>query len=141
MFGFCFSGKYESNHTAQQLAVNYADHIIEALEALIALLESEMAVTLASCKTGKISNDQIKIKAILNKSLSEKDLLTGASENRQMAENEAKKLLFKLETFARPDSGIISGPESSHNVFGSSANNSTSTSVWEESSGYSQNTG
>ena len=100
-----------------------------------------MAVTFASCKTGKISNDQIKIKTILNNSLSEKDLLTGANEKRQMAENKVKKLLSKLETFARPDSGIISAPESSHNVFGSSANNSTSTSVWEESSGYSQNTG
>jgi len=32
---FDFTGKYESNYTAQQLAVTYANHIIECLEVLV----------------------------------------------------------------------------------------------------------
>ena len=43
-------GKYESNHTAEKLAIDYADHIIEALETIVALIESEMVVTFATCK-------------------------------------------------------------------------------------------
>ena len=123
------------------MAINYADHIIEALETLIALIESDTAVTIANCKVGKLSNEQITIKSYLSSELSEKDMLHRANDSRQLAESKAKKLLSKLESFARPDSGIISAPESSHNGFGVGTNNSTSTSVWEESSGYSQNTG
>ena len=134
-------GKYESNHTAEQLAINYADHIIEALETLVSLIESDMAVTIANCKAGKLSNDQITMKSFINKELSEKEILQQANEGRQRAENKAKKLLSKLESFARPDSGIVSAPDSSHNVFAAGSNNSASTSIWEESSGYSQNTG
>ena len=134
-------GKYESNHTAEQLAINYADHIIEALETLVSLIESDMAVTIANCKAGKLSNDQITMKSFINKELSEKEILQQANEGRQRAENKAKKLLSKLESFARPDSGIVSAPDSSHNGFAAGSNNSASTSIWEESSGYSQNTG
>ena len=144
LFSFFHSqnkGKYESNHTAEKLAINYADHIIEALETLVALVESEMAVTLANCKSGKMANYQLTTKSLISNELSEKELLYRANENRQLAENCAKTLLSKLESFARPDSGIVSAPESSHNAFAGGASNSTSTSVWEESSGYSQNTG
>ena len=100
-----------------------------------------MAVTIANCKAGKLSNDQITMKSFINKELSEKEILQQANEGRQRAENKAKKLLSKLESFARPDSGIVSAPDSLHNVFAAGSNNSASTSIWEESSGYSQNTG
>ena len=99
-------------------------------------------MTIANCRTGKISNDQIITKSFINNyELSEKELLYRANEGRLLAENKAKKLLSKLESFARPDSGIVSAPESAHNVFVAGTTNSASTSVWEESSGYSQNTG
>ena len=101
-----------------------------------------MAVTIANCKSGKFSNDQLITKSFLNNyELSEKEILYRANEGRLLAENKAKKLLSKLESFARPDSGIVSAPESAHNVFVTGISNSASTSVWEESSGYSQNTG
>ena len=132
-------GKYESNHTAKQLAINYADYIIESLEALVALTDSEMAVT--NYTFGKLSDEHIKPKSWSINELSEKDLLQKANDGRQLAENKVKKFLSKLESFARPDSGVISAPESSHNIFGVGTNNSSSTSVWEGSSGYSQNTG
>ena len=135
------AGKYESNHTAEKLAINYADHIIEALETLVALIESEMTVTLANCKTGKLGNHPLATKSLINNEISEKELLQKANDSRHLAEEKAKKLLSKLESFARPDSGIVSAPESSHNAFASGTSNSTSTSVWEESSGYSLNTG
>ena len=134
-------GKYESNHTAEKLAINYADHIIEALETLVALVESEMAVTFANCKAGKLANYPLTTKSLISNEISEKELLYRANESRQLAESCAKKLLSKLESFARPDSGIVSAPESSHNAFAGGTSNSTATSVWEESSGYSQNTG
>lgn len=41
-------GKYESNNTALQLAINYSDQAIEAYELLCALLESELGVSLAN---------------------------------------------------------------------------------------------
>ena len=134
-------GKYESNHTAEKLAIDYADHIIEALETLVALVESDMAVTFATCKAGKLLSNPLTTKSLISSEISEKDLLQRANESRHLAEDKAKKLLSKLESFARPDSGIVSAPESAHNAFASGASNSTSTSAWEESSGYSQNTG
>ena len=134
-------GKYESNHTAEKLAIDYADHIIEALETLVALIESEMVVTFATCKAEKSGNYPLTIKSLISSEIPEKELLQQANESRHVAEEKAKKLLSKLESFARPDSGIVSAPESSHNAFASGASNSTSTSAWEESSGYSQNTG
>ena len=133
-------GKYESNHTAEQLTINYADHIIEALETLVALTESEMAVNIANNHTGRLANDK-GTKSTINSEITEKEMLQRAKEVRHLAENKAKKLLSKLESFARPDSGIVSAPESSHNTFAlMGSNNSAATSAWEESSGYSQNT-
>ena len=123
------------------MAIDYADHIIEALETLVALIESEMVVTFATCKAEKSGNYPLTIKSLISSEIPEKELLQQANESRHVAEEKAKKLLSKLESFARPDSGIVSAPESSHNAFASGASNSTSTSAWEESSGYSQNTG
>ena len=100
-----------------------------------------MAVTLANCKSGKLANHPLTTKSLISNEISEKERLYRANDNRQLAENCAKTLLSKLESFARPDSGIVSAPESSHNAFAGGISNSTSTSVWEESSGYSQNTG
>ena len=39
---FFFLGKYESNHTAFTLLVTYSDHIIDTLEILNSLLDSEV---------------------------------------------------------------------------------------------------
>ena len=35
-------GKYESNHTAQQLVISYLDHMMEIFEVLINMLEAEV---------------------------------------------------------------------------------------------------
>lgn len=43
-------GKYESNNTALQLAVNYSDQAIEAFESLLALSQSEKQLLLANCR-------------------------------------------------------------------------------------------
>ena len=49
-------GKYESNNTALQLAINYSDQAIEAYEVLCALLESEMGVLLANCRAAGLGS-------------------------------------------------------------------------------------
>ena len=83
----------------------------------------------------------------------DKDMLnatTAAEKHRQLVECKAKKVLSRLEMFTRPDSGIVSSTpaSSSNNGFGGSGGSMTTTNsggstsnVWEESSGYSQNTG
>ncbi|XP_071826338.1 colorectal mutant cancer protein-like isoform X1 [Apostichopus japonicus] len=43
-------GKYESNNTALQLAVNYSDQAIEAFESLLSLSQSEKQLLLANCR-------------------------------------------------------------------------------------------
>lgn len=49
-------GKYESNNTALQIVLNYADQCIEAYEILCALLESEQGVVLANCRAAGLGS-------------------------------------------------------------------------------------
>ncbi len=95
-------GKYESNHTAQSLIISFLDHIIESFEVLVNLLESHHQ-----------SNQSPVLK--LDKSSS-----------RQVAENLAKKLIKRLDSVIRPDSGLAQASGSS-----------LESSAWtEDSSGY-----
>ena len=47
-------GKYESNSTALALALSYSDQALEACQALISLLDSEIGVLLANCRAAGI---------------------------------------------------------------------------------------
>lgn len=47
-------GKYESNSTALALALSYSDQALEACQALISLLDSEISVLLANCRAAGI---------------------------------------------------------------------------------------
>ena len=47
-------GKYESNNTALQLAVNYCDQTVEAYEVLLMLCETEQQVVLANCRAAGV---------------------------------------------------------------------------------------
>ena len=49
-------GKYESNTTALQLSINYSDHMLEAYEVLLALVESEQGVLLANCRAAGLGS-------------------------------------------------------------------------------------
>ncbi|XP_041355814.1 colorectal mutant cancer protein-like isoform X2 [Gigantopelta aegis] len=89
-------GKYESNNTALQLAINYSDQAIEAYEVLCVLLESEMGVLLANCRAAGLGSladdggdceDQAEITSILQR----------AHHSRKSAENVARHLLHKLD--------------------------------------------
>ena len=44
-------GKYESNSTAHQLAVNISDQALEAYELLCLLLDCELKILLANCRS------------------------------------------------------------------------------------------
>ncbi len=91
-------GKYESNHTAQNLIIAYLDHVIESFEVLVNLLESNQNSVLKMDK----------------------------SSSRQVAENLAKKLIKRLDSVIRPDSGLAQASGSS-----------LESSAWtEDSSGY-----
>ncbi|XP_052833725.1 colorectal mutant cancer protein-like [Octopus bimaculoides] len=48
-------GKYESNNTALQLAINYSDQAIEACEVLCAVMESEHGFNLANFHASGLS--------------------------------------------------------------------------------------
>ena len=48
-------GKYESNATALQLAVNYSDQALEVYDILLTLVESEMSILATKC--GKVMTE------------------------------------------------------------------------------------
>ena len=48
-------GKYESNATALQLAVNYSDQALEVYDILLTLVESEMSILTTKC--GKVMTE------------------------------------------------------------------------------------
>ncbi len=118
-------GKYESNHTAQELGACYADHAMECLDYLLELLEADLELQAITRDEGR----NVKKRS-----------------RRQSAEASARRLLQKLEEATnRPDSGL-SLPSMEEEA-------STSTSKWwvatvvgrdggeeEESSGYSHTT-
>lgn len=54
-------GKYESNNTALQLAVNYSDQAIEAFESLLSLSQSEKQLLLANCRAAGAGIGKTKI--------------------------------------------------------------------------------
>ena len=98
-------GKYESNLTAYGLVVSYADQIVESLELLNKVLEDHLDIAFSN------SSIQIDCNAI---------------------GDTIRKLIVKLESFVRPDSGLA--------MPSTSSNDSTNHAYWEDSSGYSQNT-
>ena len=73
-------GKYESNHTAQQIVISYLDNMIEIFEALVNILEADDVHP-------DLDLDKVK-------------------ENRKIAENRVKNLIKTLDSVTRPDSGM-----------------------------------
>ena len=126
-----FPGKYESNYTAQQLAVTYANHIIESLEVLVSLLETELGLVQANYRANVTSS------SLDDRALKSTDSLERANENRHVAEALAKRLLTRLEIVTRPDSGLAMPSGSSNGCSGSGVGLGA---AWEDSSGYSQAT-
>ena len=110
------SGKYESNHTAHLLSASYADHLIEAMEVLNVLVETELAILLANCKASPGFSDLVAeshpgIAGQLTRQIAGQnpdDLVVRALENRAAAVNAANELLSRLEPVARCDSGVAS---------------------------------
>ncbi len=49
-------GKYESNHTAMQLAMTYSDQALEGYQVLVTLLESEQGSLLANCRAAGLGS-------------------------------------------------------------------------------------
>lgn len=86
------SGKYESNQTAHQLVLNYCDHIVNTLEVLLALMETEMGVLLAKCRAAGY-DDLVESEDV---GATDEDLLERANRNRQSAEAVARKLLVRM---------------------------------------------
>ena len=72
-------GKYESNHTAQQIVISYLDNMIDIFEMLLHLLEVENHET-----------DHEKVK-----------------EKKKMAVQKVKSIIKNLDSINRPDSGTI----------------------------------
>ncbi|XP_069172163.1 LOW QUALITY PROTEIN: colorectal mutant cancer protein [Procambarus clarkii] len=126
-------GKYESNSIALQLAVTNLDQTIEAYEVLVALLESEIGLLLASCKAAGVGvkrtgggvgsggwsyADQDDLVALVKR----------AQEQRRSTENVARHLLSRLDRSEVQQSDTDSWNETgiSHNT---SATSSTSSGV------------
>lgn len=49
-------GKYESNNTALNLALNYSDQALEAFDVLVVLQEGELEVLLANCRAAGLGS-------------------------------------------------------------------------------------
>ena len=119
-------GKYESNNTAFQLALNYCDHMVESYDVLVALLETESGL-LATTNDGSVSNSE-----------SNMDYRRARS-NRRSAEVVARHLLARMDkTFNRSDSGI--GGTVLTGLGSVSSGGSHLDTTWEDSSGYSHTT-
>ena len=58
-------GKYESNNTALQLAMNFADQALEAYEVLVTLIEAEKGVLLTNCRAAGLGGTMGKLHGIL----------------------------------------------------------------------------
>ncbi|KAG7167444.1 Colorectal mutant cancer protein-like [Homarus americanus] len=94
-------GKYESNSIALQLAVTNLDQTIEAYEVLVALLESEIGLLLASCKAAGVGVKRTGGGAGGGWSYADQDdlvaLVKRAQEQRRSTENVARHLLSRLD--------------------------------------------
>ncbi|XP_077997044.1 colorectal mutant cancer protein-like isoform X2 [Glandiceps talaboti] len=88
-------GKYESNNTALQMAVNYSDQCIEAYDVLLTLMESEQQVLLGNCRAAGLANmgDQ----SLGDEQEETTAMLKRVHDNRKAAENMAKSLLQRLD--------------------------------------------
>ncbi|KAK8749035.1 hypothetical protein OTU49_015650, partial [Cherax quadricarinatus] len=128
-------GKYESNSIALQLAVTNLDQTIEAYEVLVALLESEIGLLLASCKAAGVGVKRTSGGVGSGSggwSYADQDdlvaLVKRAQEQRRSTENVARHLLSRLERAEAQHSDAESWNEAgiSHNT---SATSSTSSGV------------
>ncbi|XP_038076690.1 colorectal mutant cancer protein-like isoform X2 [Patiria miniata] len=91
------TGKYESNNTALQLAVNYADQTVEAYSVLLMLLETEQQVILANCRAAGVGGIGTGESSEGSDSEETTMMLKRVHENRKAAENMAKALLQRLD--------------------------------------------
>lgn len=96
------------------LALDYNDRIIDTLETLIALLETELGIVLANLRA---SGQDHLVKTDEGNDASNEDLIDRANANRRAAENVAKRLLVRMASVGygnagnnhlRPDSGFSS---------------------------------
>ena len=113
------------------MATSYADHIIESHEVLAVLIETELGILLANCKVSSGFEDLVQTGLPEQEEAEEADsvdLVARAKENRSAAVNAALSLLMRLESLARPDSGLASSHLPQNCL------------QWEDSSGYSQGT-
>lgn len=112
-------GKLESNNTALHLAQSYCDHIIESYDVLVALLETETGL-LSVCNNNGLGGYS-------NGGLESSNVRRRAASNRKSAEVVARHLLARMgKSFNRSDSGV-----------GGVCSVASSSSYWEDSSGYS----
>ncbi|XP_022086892.1 colorectal mutant cancer protein-like isoform X3 [Acanthaster planci] len=91
------TGKYESNNTALQLAVSYADQAAEAFDVLLMLLETEQQVLLANCRAAGVGGFGTGESSEGSDSEETTMMLKRVHENRKAAENMAKALLQRLD--------------------------------------------
>ena len=106
------TGRYESNHTAHTLVSGYSDRIVESLEILLALLETDLGLLMAACKAS--GRDDLVATAFNGKTNSGGGLMARAAENRAAAESVCLAWLERLGESEegsgfRPDSGLESG--------------------------------
>ncbi|XP_071140232.1 colorectal mutant cancer protein-like isoform X1 [Mytilus edulis] len=90
-------GKYESNVTALQLAVNYSDQAMEVYDTLVNLVESEMAIL--ATKSWKPEGEQ-----------EDNTVIKKAHEHRKMSESAARHLLQKLDRTTGVHLSVITQP-------------------------------
>ena len=104
-------GKYESNCTALQLALNFSDRVIEAYEVLLQLSEAEQARLFANCraagvKTGlhsyvRSTDSPYRLIYAEEAEVEDNDRVPedvdSCVNRRRTAENEARLLLQKLD--------------------------------------------
>ncbi|XP_070545684.1 colorectal mutant cancer protein-like isoform X3 [Ptychodera flava] len=88
-------GKYESNNTALQMAVNYSDQCLDTYDVLLTLLESEQQVILANCRAAGLGN--IGDQSIVDEQEEATAMLKRVHDNRKAAENMAKSLLQRMD--------------------------------------------
>ncbi|XP_066965341.1 colorectal mutant cancer protein isoform X1 [Macrobrachium rosenbergii] len=124
-------GKYESNSVALQLAVTNLDQTIESYEVLVALLESEIGLLLASCKAAGVgvkSSGGGSANAGGGWNFGDQEdlaiLVRRAQEQRRSTENVARHLLSRLER-----AGCNQSDTESWNEIGASNNTSAISSV------------
>ena len=108
-------GKYESNNTALQLALNISDQVIEACEVLLHLSESEQSCLLANCRAAGVNT---RVRSFFSSSAAVQNTyrlaynddgeddsdhedtrpdIQKCIETRRVAENDARNLLQKLD--------------------------------------------